>query len=93
MLTRFRVSHDRGTQYASAQITKFAAENGITRSMGRTGICWDNAMAESFFATLKTEFYHRRVWPTKTRAKLARRGRSVSVTPCTSRARAQPHWP
>jgi len=60
---------DRGTQYASAQITQFASENGITRSMGLTGICWDNAMAESFFATLKTEFYHRRVWPTKARAK------------------------
>jgi putative transposase len=62
---------DRGTQYASAQITEFAAANGITRSMGKTGVCWDNAMAESFFATLKTEFYYRRVWPTKTRAKLA----------------------
>ena len=61
---------DRGTQYASAQITTFAAENGITRSMGLTGICWDNAMAESFFATLKTEFYYRRVWATKARAKL-----------------------
>ena len=61
---------DRGTQYASEQITKFATTNGITRSMGLTGICWDNAMAESFFATLKTEFYYRRVWPTKTRAKL-----------------------
>ncbi len=56
---------DRGTQYASDQITRFAARNGITRSMGRTGVCWDNAMAESFFATLKTEFYYRRVWPTK----------------------------
>jgi putative transposase len=62
---------DRGTQYASAQITKFAAENAITRSMGYTGICWDNAMAESFFATLKTEFYYRRIWPTKAGAKLA----------------------
>ena len=61
---------DRGTQYASAQITEFAANNGITRSMGLTGICWDNAMAESFFATLKTEFYYRRIWPTKARARL-----------------------
>jgi len=59
---------DRGTQYASAQITRFADANGITRSMGLTGICWDNAMAESFFATLKTEFYYRRVWPTRARA-------------------------
>ena len=49
-------------------MTKFATENGITRSMGLTGI-WDNAMAESFFATLKTEFYYRRVWATKVRAK------------------------
>ena len=46
------------SQYASAQITAFAVKNGITRSMGLTGICWDNAMAESFFTTLKTEFYY-----------------------------------
>ena len=62
---------DRGTQYASAQITQFASENGITRSMGYTGICWDNAMAESFFATFKTEFFYRRVWPTKSGASQA----------------------
>ncbi len=36
--------------------------------MGLTVERWDNAMAESFFATLKTEFYYRRVWPTKTTA-------------------------
>jgi len=62
---------DRGTQYASSQITAFADANGLTRSMGYTGVCWDNAMAESFFATLKTEFYYRRVWPTKKGARLA----------------------
>jgi len=62
---------DRGTQYVSAQVATFAAQNNITRSMGATGVCWDNAMAESFFATLKTEFYYRRVWPTKKSAKLA----------------------
>lgn len=62
---------DRGTPYASEQISRFADENGITRSMGRTGVCWDNAMAESFFATLKTEFYYRRVWSTKNGAKVA----------------------
>jgi len=61
---------DRGTQYASAQITAFAAANGLTRSMGYTGICWDNSMAESFFATLKTEFYYRRVWSTKKAARI-----------------------
>jgi putative transposase len=57
-------------QYVSEQISKFATENGITRSMGLTGICWD-AMAESFFATLKAEYYCRRVWPTEARAELA----------------------
>ena len=36
--------------------------------MGYTGVRWDNAMAESFFATLKTEFYHRRIWPSKNKA-------------------------
>ena len=55
---------DRGTQYASDQITTFCDAHELTRSMGYTGVCWDNAMAESFFATLKTEFYYRRVWPT-----------------------------
>ena len=60
---------DRGTQYDSEQITTHTTENGITRSMGYTGICCDNPMAESFFATLKTEFYYRRVWPTKAQAK------------------------
>ena len=58
-------------QYTSAQIDRFAPRDGIARSVGLTGMCWDNAMAESFFATLKTEFYYRRVWPTKARAKLA----------------------
>ncbi|WP_153038780.1 IS3 family transposase [Rathayibacter tanaceti] len=59
---------DRGTQYASEQIEIFARDNGLTRSMGHTGVCRDNAMAESFFATLKTELYTRRVWPTRTKA-------------------------
>jgi len=39
---------DRGTQYTSAQIAEAAAELGILQSVGRTGVCWDNAAAESF---------------------------------------------
>ena len=62
---------DRGTQYASEQLTVFAKANRITRPMRRTGVCWDNAMAESFCATLKTAFYYRRVCPTRARGKLA----------------------
>lgn len=60
---------DKGTQYASNQIREWAGDNGIIRSMGATGVAWDNAMAESFFATLKTEYYYRHVWATKKHAR------------------------
>ncbi|RYZ32017.1 MAG: hypothetical protein EOP01_02125 [Propionibacteriaceae bacterium] len=62
---------DRGTQYTSEQIATACAGLPVLRSMGRTGVCWDNAAAESFWSTLKTEFYNRRHWPTKTEARLA----------------------
>jgi transposase InsO family protein len=45
--------------------------HNLVRSVGRTAVCWDNAQAESFWATLKVEFYHRYLWPTKAAAKLA----------------------
>lgn len=56
---------DRGTQYASHQMQVWTGDHGVTRSMGATGVAWDNAMVESFFATFKTEFYYRHTWPTK----------------------------
>ena len=62
---------DRGCQYTSAQLARFAREHNLVRSVGRTAVCWDNAQAESFWATLKVEFYDRYLWPTKTGAKLA----------------------
>jgi putative transposase len=62
---------DRGTQYTSAQIAELCAGLGLLQSVGRTGVCWDNAAAESFWSTLKTEFYNRRNWPTKAEARLA----------------------
>ncbi len=39
--------------------------------MGRTGVCWDNALAESFFAALKNELVHRTVFPTREHARRA----------------------
>lgn len=54
---------DRGTQYTSAEFAAFCTNNTVRRSLGRTGVCWDNAVAESFFATYKKELVHTRPWP------------------------------
>ncbi|MGW3484008.1 IS3 family transposase [Rhodococcus indonesiensis] len=62
---------DRGSQYTSGQLARFARAHDLAQSVGRTGVCWDNAQAESFWATLKVEFYHRFLWPTKRHAKVA----------------------
>jgi len=62
---------DRGTQYTSAEFHRFCKNNRVRTSVGRTGVCWDNAAAESFFAALKNEMYYRRHWPTRARARFA----------------------
>jgi putative transposase len=62
---------DRGTQYTSAEFDAFTAKNRIRRSLGRTGVCWDNAAAESFFAALKNEMYYRQSFATRARARFA----------------------
>jgi transposase InsO family protein len=46
---------DRGSQYTSSAHIKLVSRNGLELSMSRKGNCWDNAVAESFFSTLKTE--------------------------------------
>lgn len=53
---------DRGCQYTSDRYRQELAAAGITASMSRVGNCWDNAVAESFFATLKTELVERHRW-------------------------------
>lgn len=53
---------DRGAQYTAAAFGAVCAEFGIHQSMGRTGICFDNAAAESFFSTIKRELVHRYHW-------------------------------
>jgi putative transposase len=62
---------DRGGQYLSAAYIGQLAAYGIRSSVGRPGTCFDNAAAESFFATLKSELLHRAVWPTRQHAKTA----------------------
>lgn len=59
---------DRGSQYTSDDFAIYLDTHGLRGSMGRTGVCWDNAMAESFFASLKNEFVHRTVFPTRKKA-------------------------
>lgn len=59
---------DRGTQYTSAQFAEHAKSLGARRSVGRTGVCFDNAQAESFNAALKVERVNRTVYPTRRHA-------------------------
>jgi len=59
---------DRGSNYTSAQFAATLKNNNIRQSVGRTGICYDNAMAESFFGALKNERTHRTEYPTREHA-------------------------
>jgi transposase InsO family protein len=60
---------DRGSQYTSAGFGELCDRFGVTQSMGATGVCWDNAAAESFFGTLKRELANRRRWETRADAR------------------------
>ena len=62
------VHTDRGCQYASKDYRRMLGVHGINPSMSREGDCWDNAVAESFFATLKNELVHGCVFQTRTEA-------------------------
>jgi transposase InsO family protein len=53
---------DRGSQYTRQAFRRLCLSNGIIPSVGRTGICYDNAAAESFNATVKKELIHLHVW-------------------------------
>jgi putative transposase len=59
---------DRGSNYTSAEFAAALKGLGIRQSVGRTGICYDNALAESFNAALKVERVHRTVYPTRKKA-------------------------
>ena len=56
---------DRGCQYTSGDYARLARDHSVVLSVGRKGECWDNAVAESFFATIKRELIDTRAWPTR----------------------------
>jgi putative transposase len=60
---------DRGSNYTSAKFAEELEKLGISQSVGRTGICYDNALAESVNGTLKVELVHRTVYPTRKKAR------------------------
>ena len=60
---------DHGAQYTSASFRALLKSLGMRASMGRTGVCWDNAAAESFFSALKNERVYRTVYATKSQAR------------------------
>jgi len=62
---------DRGSQYMSEAYRGLLEANQIRQSVSRPGDCWDNAVAESFFGTLKTELIYRHSWPTRGHATTA----------------------
>ena len=62
---------DRGVQYASTDYRRLLREHGITCSMSRKGDCWDNAVAESFFSTLKAELIRSNDYVTRAQVRLS----------------------
>ena len=62
---------DRGSQYASHDYQQMLAQHGMIASMSRRANCWDNAVAESFFATLKMELVYQTQWSTRDQARTA----------------------
>jgi putative transposase len=96
---------DRGVQYASGDYQKVLTDHGITCSMSRKGDCWDNAVAESFFSTLKAELVYRTDFVSRSQAFASlfeyieafyngRRRHSANgyVSPVEHEAAAARHW-
>ena len=88
---------DRGVQYASGAMRALLAESGATASMSRRGNCYDNAMMESFWATLKAECFAAARPPTRQAAKLQIACTAASATnllwrskPTSSTAKTNP---
>jgi transposase InsO family protein len=65
--TRRAFHSDRGSQYTSKDFNELCRIHAITQSMSRKGACWDNAVVEAFFGTLKNELIDVYSWPTRAR--------------------------
>ena len=63
------VHTDRGSQFACREYAQFLKACGVTASMSRKGNCWDNAIAESFFASMKVELKPDQAWKTRAKAR------------------------
>ena len=63
------IHSDQGTQYGSDDWQKFCTVHGLIQSMGRRGNCYDNAVAESFFSSLKKERVRRKIYRTRAEAR------------------------
>jgi putative transposase len=66
---RVLVHSDQGTQFGSDDWLRFCRDNNLEPSMSRRGNCWDNAVAESFFSSLKKERIRKRIYKTRELAK------------------------
>lgn len=62
---------DRGSQYASNLFRKVLTDNGVIQSMSRKGNCWDNAVSESFFASIKRDLLDRKTWKSNKEVRMA----------------------
>ena len=62
---------DRGAQYTGGDVADKCQESGLRQSVGRTGVCWDNACSESFWSTFKHEYYYRHAFATRAELYLA----------------------
>jgi putative transposase len=63
------IHSDQGSQFGSDEFNRWCKDNRLSPSMSRRGNCWDNAVAESFFSSLKSELIKKKIYPSRSVAK------------------------